>query len=1449
MSRAMAEKNRAPRGAVLVLGMHRSGTSALARGLAALGVDLGDNLKPPVAGDNDKGFFEDWVLSRINDELLALFGGQWDSLLTRDPSFDQGVNALKLRAMSAIAQQFNRSRYFGFKDPRSCRVVPFWKDVLARLGLEPFYVIAFRNPMSVARSLERRDGFPRARSYYLWLLHTLSAVRHTVGERRVFIDYDDLMAAPEAVLEHIAQAIGDPVLGSDPTGLTTYANEFLDPELRHHRESAAGLDLDDECPPAAMAVFDLLRAEVESDGAPDPTREAAWARQLAAFDALAPHSVLMDRLDRSLRATRADLARSAADLERLQAETSEQRTRIERLQRRGLELESGRTQVEEQLAAASARLAEREAQLAAASAQATDREAQLRTELAAEAEQVAQQRAQAADLAQNLLAVEQALAARVAEIETLEARLRSQDEAGERERERTGRELQALIDAHVRDRQGLIDEIEAARARIDRESCSASERIEQLARERGLLQERLREAGEAVRRAETQAAAQLAQHRREFEAASARQAAAYEALAQRLREVYASTSWRLAAPLRAAKTLLTGAQVNETVPDLPAAGSAQSQSASAAAPAPTMASAAAIAPGRRVHFTICAKNYLPIARACLESSKRFHPEAEHVLVLCDEVEQGYDPAKESFRVVQAREIEIPSFADMALRYDVMELSTAVKPFCFKHFFADGADETVYLDPDLFFLAPLDEVRAAFAGGAEAVLTPHITRPIEDDKLPGDADMLRSGVYNLGFLALRRAVASEQFVGWWGERLRTAAVSDIRRGFFTDQKWCDLLPSFIRRTHICYHPGYNLAYWNLMHRPVHAVGGRWTAAGEPIVFAHFSGASFTDRNVFSKHQNRFDYDSMGELRGLYDLYRDEVRSRGMGRGPDYRYAYDWDADGRRIALVLRRLYRDEMAPSPRATRPSLAELIAFANAPAHDVKRTPGLIISRLMHRVWSDRPDLHAAFDLGSEQGQRGFIDWWRHSMERELGLDERFLPGEAASGGETPAEETQPANAVAALSRTVLAHVSSLRPVYQHLPAGMRQRVKTMLTKQAFSASAWAAPNGAAAQDLRPGAALIGYARGELGMGEHVRMTAAALHSRGVSLGVINITENVLARQQDRRFDHLLVDGADFGVNIFHINADQLPVVCSALGEDRLAGKWNIAYPAWELSKFPQDWTPQLDAMSEIWAPSRFIQEALAGSVETPVLHMPLAVELAEGYEKWRREHFGLPADAFVFLFYFDLASFASRKNPMAVIEAYRMAAASLPASAGAAAMLVVKVISAERFPEQFAQLRATCSATPGIVLIPDVFDADKMHGLVNCADAFVSLHRSEGFGRGPAEAMRLGKATIATGYSGNMDYMDGANSFPVSYRLKPVGPGEYPYGEGQHWAEPDVGEAAAIMRRLIEDRSLARERGERARAHMQAHHSVAAVGKRYAERLIALGAWAEQVRDEGVL
>jgi len=243
----------------VVLGMHRSGTSAITRALKVLGVELGDRLMPEAVGNNDKGFWEDVDINRLNIELLAHLNDDWDCMapLSKAELSRPDLDVFKLRAVELIRSRFELYKVYGFKDPRISRLLPFWQSVFNHLQLEAKYIIACRNPMSVARSLQARDGFDLAKGYQLWLEYSLATLRDTVGTNRIVVDYDNLIDSPEPELKRMAQQLG---LKFDARSheFIQYQEEFLEVGLRHTRFDPADLKLDKAASPAVIELFEEL---------------------------------------------------------------------------------------------------------------------------------------------------------------------------------------------------------------------------------------------------------------------------------------------------------------------------------------------------------------------------------------------------------------------------------------------------------------------------------------------------------------------------------------------------------------------------------------------------------------------------------------------------------------------------------------------------------------------------------------------------------------------------------------------------------------------------------------------------------------------------------------------------------------------------------------------------------------------------------------------------------------------------------------------------------------------------------------------------------------------------------------------------------------------------------------------------------------------------------------
>jgi hypothetical protein len=175
---------------------------------------------------------------------------------------------------------------------------------------------------------------------------------------------------------------------------------------------------------------------------------------------------------------------------------------------------------------------------------------------------------------------------------------------------------------------------------------------------------------------------------------------------------------------------------------------------------------------------------------------------------------------------------------------------------------EGYDAVVYLDPDIQIHSPLDEVWLALESH-NAVLTPHLDQPIEDDKYPSEIDILRTGAYNMGFIGLRRSTETMKFIRWWGKRMEQYCVVDLNGGLFVDQKWMDLLPGLLESTFVLRHPGFNVAYWNIHGRQIQKHGDGYRVNGDPLRFFHFSGYHPRQPERFSKHQNRFELSTLPE----------------------------------------------------------------------------------------------------------------------------------------------------------------------------------------------------------------------------------------------------------------------------------------------------------------------------------------------------------------------------------------------------------------------------------------------------------------------------------------------------------------------------------------------------------------------------------------------------------
>lgn len=766
-------------------------------------------------------------------------------------------------------------------------------------------------------------------------------------------------------------------------------------------------------------------------------------------------------------------------------------------------------------------------------------------------------------------------------------------------------------------------------------------------------------------------------------------------------------------------------------------------------------------------FTIIARNYLAHARVLAASLARHNPGARlHALVLDDP--NGSVASEALLEIIHPDELpwDSPSaFHTMAAIYDVTELATAVKPWVFQYLFDRGAGAAIYLDPDIEVfdsLAPLEPLMREHG----IVLTPHITAPLpRDGKRPDERDLLLAGIYNLGFLALS-AGASETFLPWWRERLRRDCVIDPTAGLFVDQRWVDFAPALYEPA-ILKDPGYNVAYWNLPQRTLARDGDRILVNGQPLRFFHYSGFSPHAPHLLSKHQHaslRIRLSEHPLLAGLCAQYAAALEKAGFAGSDAVPYGFAATAGGltldARTRSVLRRSYLDdEVAGGP----PSFPN--PFSHAGDSDVLQrllrpsphAPG--VPAYLGEIWNERADLRIAFPRIDSIDADRFLDWVRTQGVREHEIPPQLVPAKSAE------------------LRTPVARGGK----------------------------------------LMPGVNVYGYAFAESGTGQIVRSVVAALAAEGIPYAVVPFTRTI-SRQQ-RVFRDLGAAAPSFDTNLICVNADQVPLFFESLRGQLLPGARNIGLWAWEVEDLPAAMAGSERHLDEVWGISEFTAEALARCLTKPVRAFPLPVVVPEVRPRTRAE-LGMPP-GFLFLFCFDYDSVFRRKNPLAVVAAFRQAFSDRDDVA-----LFIKTTNADRHAAEDEVLRAAAAGCRNIVIRDAYVTNDDYFSMLDACDCYVSLHRSEGFGLTVAEAMALGKPVISTDYSSTREFANGTNSYPVPARLVEVGEDAPPYPPSSRWADADVAVAALQMKRVYADRKAAAAIAARGRADIETLHSPSARG-----------------------
>jgi glycosyltransferase involved in cell wall biosynthesis len=531
---------------------------------------------------------------------------------------------------------------------------------------------------------------------------------------------------------------------------------------------------------------------------------------------------------------------------------------------------------------------------------------------------------------------------------------------------------------------------------------------------------------------------------------------------------------------------------------------------------------------------------------------------------------------------------------MAFYYNVTELSTALKPSALKALFKSGSTKVAYLDPDIQVFGELAELENALIE-SPIVLTPHTLTPIPRDGLrPTEADIMGSGTFNLGFIALSKSDVAFEFLDWWEERLRFDSISDPEEMLFTDQRWIDLVPSYFP-IHVLRDPSYNVAYWNLQERKLSKNRDTFTVSNKDLKFFHFSGYRPDRPWILSKYvadNPRIVLSGNKVLIELCENYSKLAFNAGWLSESAISYGYQNFESGELIPSSLRRLYREDCI----AAYTEGEVLLPPKDWQEWATKRTvQSGNLSRILFSIWKTRPDLKRRYPDATGTEAQDLLQWASTHGVYEKVISEKLL-------------------------------------IVGDLTADSYPNVKSK----------------------KIGINIAGYLQGELGLGQSARLIQRSAINTGLPTTNLNSNRS-LSRQGELLTS--AGSQVIYPLTIAIVNADHFKFWIDDIDPNRISHSTIIGVWAWEIEDFPEVMHTAFDLVDEVWAVSEFVKDAISKHSKKRVLIFPTPIIAPDLNETLDRSAIGLSAEVDFNLFIFDYMSIFNRKNPLAIVEAHKKA------------------------------------------------------------------------------------------------------------------------------------------------------------------------------------------------
>lgn len=524
-------------------------------------------------------------------------------------------------------------------------------------------------------------------------------------------------------------------------------------------------------------------------------------------------------------------------------------------------------------------------------------------------------------------------------------------------------------------------------------------------------------------------------------------------------------------------------------------------------------------------------------------------------------------------------------------------------------------------------------------------------------------------------------------------------------------------------------------------------------------------------------------------------------------------YQWEkfADGTPIHMVLRELYSREYRLRFDCQHDPFRRPQRFLEWTDQLGDEYP-VPLTAPMVQIHQAREDLERVFPDLRGDARLAFANWYLTNAPKEYDFPEAYFSAVRI--------------AYEKRVKDIVDQIGDRRPLAQKL-RDVKDRLRGR--RRVVSPTPVAFPDTLPRMQHPQGVNICGFIQGDFGLGHSSRILADDLTSARIPFTAVNY-EVPGHTNNSREWAHKITNRFEYNTNIFVMSPESIQPFLADVASDAVRNHYNIGYFYWELPEFPEEWVPGLDLMDEIWTSSEFTKEAFEKKSKTPVYILPSSI--SETKENGlARADFGLPEQKFLFLVMYDIQSTAARKNPQGAVRAFQEAFGDQE-DVG----LVVKVNPPRNWDGRDPVLDRL-RGQKNVYILAETYSKPRLNALVDLCDASVSLHRSEGFGMCPAEAMFWGKPAVLTDWSGNQVYMTTENCCPVPCEIVEIDQDYGPYKKGGHWAEPDIYVAAEYMRRLVNDHSYYQTIARKGQQTILTEFSVEAVGKRIRARLTEQG------------